>query len=302
MPAVVALRHRPRARAHDEAARGAGGGGARQGRGRDALLHGRRLARGQGRARRSTRCWRWCAACARWAWRRAARWACSTNRRRSGWPRRACPPTTTTSTRRGRTTSRSSRRARTTTGLRTLSNVRKAGITVCSGGIIGMGESLDDRCGMLATLANLDPQPESVPVNALVPVEGTPLADQTPRRRPGAGADDRDRAHPDARVARAAVGGAHGAVARGAGALLPGRARIRSSTARSCSRRATRTFRRTSRCCATPGCAPRWRMNSAHARTPARRWTPPSMAKYRRGSSRGGARRRATSCSSRGSC
>ena len=64
--------------------------------------------------------------------------------------------------------------------LRTLANVRKAGITVCSGGIIGMGESLDDRCGMLATLANLDPQPESVPVNALVPVEGTPLADQAP--------------------------------------------------------------------------------------------------------------------------
>jgi biotin synthase len=64
--------------------------------------------------------------------------------------------------------------------LRTLTNVRKAGITVCSGGIIGMGESLDDRCGMLLTLANLDPQPESVPVNALVPVEGTPLADQAP--------------------------------------------------------------------------------------------------------------------------
>jgi biotin synthase len=62
--------------------------------------------------------------------------------------------------------------------LRTLGNVRKAGITVCSGGIIGMGESLDDRCAMLATLANLDPQPESVPVNALVPVEGTPLADR----------------------------------------------------------------------------------------------------------------------------
>ena len=62
--------------------------------------------------------------------------------------------------------------------LRTLANVRKAGVTVCSGGIIGMGESLDDRCAMLATLANLDPQPESVPVNALVPVEGTPLADR----------------------------------------------------------------------------------------------------------------------------
>jgi biotin synthase len=58
--------------------------------------------------------------------------------------------------------------------------VRNAGITVCSGGIIGMGESLDDRCAMLMTLANLDPQPESVPVNALVPVPGTPLADRPP--------------------------------------------------------------------------------------------------------------------------
>jgi biotin synthase len=64
--------------------------------------------------------------------------------------------------------------------LRTLGNVRKAGITVCSGGIIGMGESLDDRCAMLMTLANLDPQPESVPVNALVPAPGTPLADRPP--------------------------------------------------------------------------------------------------------------------------
>jgi len=64
--------------------------------------------------------------------------------------------------------------------LRTLGNVRKAGITVCSGGIIGMGESIDDRCGMLMTLANLDPQPESVPVNALVATEGTPLAEQPP--------------------------------------------------------------------------------------------------------------------------
>jgi biotin synthase len=64
--------------------------------------------------------------------------------------------------------------------LRTLRNVRQAGITVCSGGIIGMGESLDDRCGMLMTLANLDPQPESVPVNALVAAPGTPLADRPP--------------------------------------------------------------------------------------------------------------------------
>lgn len=60
--------------------------------------------------------------------------------------------------------------------LRTLKNVRNAGITVCSGGIIGMGESTAERCGMLLELANLDPQPESVPVNALVRVEGTPLA------------------------------------------------------------------------------------------------------------------------------
>ena len=59
--------------------------------------------------------------------------------------------------------------------LRTLRNVRAAGITVCSGGIIGMGESAEDRCAMLRTLANLDPQPESVPINALVPMAGTPL-------------------------------------------------------------------------------------------------------------------------------
>jgi biotin synthase len=64
--------------------------------------------------------------------------------------------------------------------LRTLGHVRKAGITVCSGGIIGMGESADDRCEMLRTLANLDPQPESCPINALVAVEGTPLADMPP--------------------------------------------------------------------------------------------------------------------------
>jgi biotin synthase len=64
--------------------------------------------------------------------------------------------------------------------LRTLENVRSAGITVCSGGIIGMGESTDDRCEMLRTLANMSPQPESVPINALVPVEGTPLAEMPP--------------------------------------------------------------------------------------------------------------------------
>jgi biotin synthase len=60
--------------------------------------------------------------------------------------------------------------------LRTLRAVREAGITVCTGGIIGMGESIDDRCRMLVELASLDPHPESVPINALVRVEGTPLA------------------------------------------------------------------------------------------------------------------------------
>jgi biotin synthase len=61
--------------------------------------------------------------------------------------------------------------------LDTLDVVRDAGMKVCCGGIIGMGESLADRAGMLRILANLDPQPESVPINQLVPVPGTPLAD-----------------------------------------------------------------------------------------------------------------------------
>jgi biotin synthase len=64
--------------------------------------------------------------------------------------------------------------------LATIGNVSRAGISVCSGGIIGMGESIGDRLGMLVTLANLSPQPESVPVNALVAVEGTPLAERPP--------------------------------------------------------------------------------------------------------------------------
>lgn len=67
--------------------------------------------------------------------------------------------------------------------LTTLQRVRAAGITVCCGGILGMGESEEDRCALLATLANLDPHPESVPINALVPIAGTPLADR-PRLDP----------------------------------------------------------------------------------------------------------------------
>jgi biotin synthase len=60
--------------------------------------------------------------------------------------------------------------------LRTLAAVRKSGVTVCCGGILGMGESDDDRVGLLWQLATLDPHPESVPINVLVRVEGTPLA------------------------------------------------------------------------------------------------------------------------------
>ncbi|MCJ8164603.1 biotin synthase BioB [Pontibacter sp. E15-1] len=62
--------------------------------------------------------------------------------------------------------------------LGTINNVRKAGISVCSGGIIGLGETDEDRIGMLYTLSTMEKHPESVPVNALVPVEGTPLANQ----------------------------------------------------------------------------------------------------------------------------
>jgi biotin synthase len=65
--------------------------------------------------------------------------------------------------------------------LRTLRHVRAAGITVCCGGIIGMGESIDDRCAMLQTLAAQDPQPESVPINMLVQVRGTPLFEVAPK-------------------------------------------------------------------------------------------------------------------------
>ncbi len=64
--------------------------------------------------------------------------------------------------------------------LRTIQAVRRAGITVCCGGIIGMGESDEDRVGLLHQLANLEPHPESVPINMLVKVPGTPLADAQP--------------------------------------------------------------------------------------------------------------------------
>ncbi len=62
--------------------------------------------------------------------------------------------------------------------LETLDHVRRAGIAVCCGGILGMGETRRDRLELLAELASLEPQPESVPINQLVAIEGTPLHDQ----------------------------------------------------------------------------------------------------------------------------
>ncbi len=64
--------------------------------------------------------------------------------------------------------------------LQTIDNVRKTNVTVCSGGIIGMGEEVEDRAGMLVALSKLNPQPESVPINALVAVEGTPMEEEKP--------------------------------------------------------------------------------------------------------------------------
>jgi len=64
--------------------------------------------------------------------------------------------------------------------LETLDNVRSAGMKVCAGGILGMGETADDRIDMLVTLANLDEAPESVPINMLIPIPGTQLEDAAP--------------------------------------------------------------------------------------------------------------------------
>ena len=64
--------------------------------------------------------------------------------------------------------------------LETLANVRDAGIKVCAGGILGMGETVEDRVSMLVTLANLPSPPESVPLNMLIPIPGSMLADATP--------------------------------------------------------------------------------------------------------------------------
>jgi len=64
--------------------------------------------------------------------------------------------------------------------LQTIENARKAGITVCSGGIIGMGEAIEDRVGLLMSYMEMETPPDSIPINALVAIEGTPMEDQKP--------------------------------------------------------------------------------------------------------------------------
>ena len=64
--------------------------------------------------------------------------------------------------------------------LKTLSNVRRAGLTVCTGGILGLGESDKDRCSFIHQLSKLYPPPESITINTLVPIKGTPLEKQKP--------------------------------------------------------------------------------------------------------------------------
>ena len=107
--------------------------------------------------------------------------------------------------------------------LDTLAAVRGAGINVCCGGILGMGETGEDRVAFLHTLATLDPHPESVPINNLVQVEGTPARRHGDARSHRVRPHRRARAHPHAALARAAFRGTHGDERRDAGAVLPRR-------------------------------------------------------------------------------
>ena len=90
--------------------------------------------------------------------------------------------------------------------LETLDRVRDAGIHVCCGGIVGMGETRDDRVGMIATLASLPAHPESVPINMLVRVAGTPLAGEPDARSARIRPHRRGRAHHHAALDGAALG------------------------------------------------------------------------------------------------
>ena len=110
--------------------------------------------------------------------------------------------------------------------LDTLSAVRNAGIHVCCGGIVGMGESDEDRAGLIATLASLPQHPESVPINMLVQVEGTPLVRHDRARSARLRAHHRGRAHHHAEIGGAALGRARGYERRDAGAVFPRRRQL----------------------------------------------------------------------------
>ena len=104
--------------------------------------------------------------------------------------------------------------------LDTLEHVRDAGIHVCCGGIVGMGEGAEDRVGMIHALATLPVHPESVPINMLVQVEGTPLAQWRSDRSDRLRAHHRGGAHHHAAFDGAAVGRARGHDRRDAGVVF----------------------------------------------------------------------------------
>ena len=110
--------------------------------------------------------------------------------------------------------------------LETLRHVREAGIKVCCGGILGMGEDDDDRIDLLVELARQQPQPESVPINTLVTVEGTPLAEQSAVRLGHRRSCHRHRPHLDAPGEGPLERGADGDGRGDAGALLSRRCQL----------------------------------------------------------------------------
>ena len=123
-------------------------------------------------------------------------------------------------------------------------------------GSSGMGESVEDRCELLRTLAAQEPHPESVPINMLVAVHGHAARRRAAGRDAGHGARDRDRAHPHAARDGAPLRGAAADERGGAAPLHAGRARTASSSGRSCSPPGTRRTRRTWRCFEAAGIPP----------------------------------------------
>ena len=143
--------------------------------------------------------------------------------------------------------------------LDTIARVRRAGITVCCGGIIGMGEQRPARWGLLQQLASLDPHPESVPVNLLARVEGTPLGDRPAGGSAGAGPHHRDRPHPDAARVRAPERGPRVALAGSAGPLFSGRRQLRVPRRAAADDARIRRPTSTAGCSRTSGCSCRRR-------------------------------------------